>query len=605
MSKRGNKVDKEVNKTTTKVVQSDKTEISVKRGRTRSNSNHRETVANNKAKVAKSVDSPKSKVRKVMKNNKGKEAMSAQKQKKKPSAVRQIDFTQEVVRPGPSDETKRGSSKNNNASPVPKRSVIQTSEGMTDEEEDVYLRDGLKILVDTGEFGDSDEELGDESVAELSDYGEEIEIGQSTVETNRQQSSSPDTMDDAEYEKLLNDPKFEKVFDKLLSRRLSIVTEQAKPGRAVTGKISDANNGKLAKIVDKNNKAQAPDVMKSPSDSTLYTPALKKVAVNQSVIEKISDFVQSIRAETSREDTTRRPIGLRPGVDEPEGLEQARIKAKDTIAQAERFKAKVNDPKGEMVDGASENFNNLSVSDDDFFHLSCHMETALRQKIEAGEYVDLEKLLPRDRTKRLTNGETRFEWVNRDSGTFLVPTSERELKINSVRCWDQAFRIYATIYCGANPTRSQEIWQYVSVINTAAASYMWDNVASYDFTFRHLMAFNPKRSWAKTYNQMWNLCMKDPLPKTNNQRNYSFSNFNTGSKSNAAATNAIQGTSAGHGSHSTDNNAKKGKKLVYCWNFNKGVPCKYGAKCRFRECCSYCDSPEHAVLSCPKLMDNK
>ena len=69
------------------------------------------------------------------------------------------------------------------------------------------------------------------------------------------------------------------------------------------------------------------------------------------------------------------------------------------------------------------------------------------------------------------------------------------------------------IYCAANPQRSKEIWQYISVINTAASAYAWDNVYNYDITFRHLMAFNPGRSWAVTYNQMWNLSMQDPLPK--------------------------------------------------------------------------------------------
>ena len=51
------------------------------------------------------------------------------------------------------------------------------------------------------------------------------------------------------------------------------------------------------------------------------------------------------------------------------------------------------------------------------------------------------------------------------------------------------------------------------VINVAAASYHWDNVASYDLTFKQLMAFKPHRSWAKTYNQGWNLAMRDPMGK--------------------------------------------------------------------------------------------
>ena len=59
-------------------------------------------------------------------------------------------------------------------------------------------------------------------------------------------------------------------------------------------------------------------------------------------------------------------------------------------------------------------------------------------------------------------------------------------------------------------SRSKEVWQYIDNINTAASSFIWDNVYSYDITFRRLMEFNPHRSWAVTYTKMWNLCTKQP-----------------------------------------------------------------------------------------------
>ena len=37
------------------------------------------------------------------------------------------------------------------------------------------------------------------------------------------------------------------------------------------------------------------------------------------------------------------------------------------------------------------------VSDDDFLHLTCHIEPSLIHKIEKGEFVELEKLLPKDK----------------------------------------------------------------------------------------------------------------------------------------------------------------------------------------------------------------
>ena len=58
---------------------------------------------------------------------------------------------------------------------------------------------------------------------------------------------------------------------------------------------------------------------------------------------------------------------------------------------------------------------------------------------------------------------------------FAPPDSDK--RINGIKRWDQAFRVYATIYTQANPERSSKIWQYVHVIHTAAATYNWNNVA--------------------------------------------------------------------------------------------------------------------------------
>ena len=41
------------------------------------------------------------------------------------------------------------------------------------------------------------------------------------------------------------------------------------------------------------------------------------------------------------------------------------------------------------------------VSDDDFFHLTCHIDPSLFHKIEKGEYVELEKLLPKDKLSKV------------------------------------------------------------------------------------------------------------------------------------------------------------------------------------------------------------
>ena len=115
-------------------------------------------------------------------------------------------------------------------------------------------------------------------------------------------------------------------------------------------------------------------------------------------------------------------------------------------------------------------------------------------------------------------------------------------------------------------------------------SYNWENVSNYDVVFRQLMEFNPNRSWAVTYNQMWNLSMTNPISNGQGGRR-SFGNNNAN----------------GNNGNAFHNTQPSRKKIDYCWSFNKGVKCKFGKKCKFIERCSYCDMPSHGVYNCNKL----
>ena len=491
-----------------------------------------------------------------------------------------------------------------------------------------HFGDGFSLSVNAGDlemFKDDIEELPQDV---LSDDSSDEEDTEDSVKIKRMTNKEKEEYEKWErkegYKKLLVDPEFREVFQQMWKENLQ--AEKNKEGN--TGRFNcEVPNGNVDQANDLNelnkndNRTQGKQshvrTIKLPSDSTLYTPALKRV-MNQEVIDGISDFTETIRIETAMTSAKdNQPEVVPKEQANIQSLEGARNCAQQSILEAEKFKATINPP-GIVYDGAinqyqvnstSQDFGvNLDLqpqtsqglSDDDFFHLTCHIDPNLREKIEKGEFVDLEKLLPKDKILKRFSDKTRLEWVNRDGGTFLVPASDRDHKINGICRWDQAFRVYVTIYCGANPHRSKEIWQYISVINTAAASYCWDNVASYYYTFRHLMEFNPNRSWATTYNQMWNLSMKDPLPRNTGNNGQKYSNNGFGKSFSRSSHGSMNGL-GGHTSQLISNNLK-GKKPTYCWNFNKGVPCKYGKKCRFIKRCSYCDSPEHALLSCPKLV---
>ena len=314
-------------------------------------------------------------------------------------------------------------------------------------------------------------------------------------------------------EQLINNPVIQKLMHKFFS-------EQFKNIQMLSNQAQNTQNqaGREQSKAIANHK-----MIKSPSDTTIYVPALTRKLVtsrekdcalvcpqqdgtiSQLVKENlmqdsqhpnlISNFVETIRAENHPEDGG--PIG-RPS-NETDNLESAQKRAERTLLEAEKFKAVIEPPGRSFIGfGGSDHAGcdqvealNISmsrkdipgdqravfarvvndesnlqkdlgmldigsgVSDDEFFHLMCHIEPNLIHKIEKGEFVELEKLLPKDKIGG-SKDEGRLEWVQRDGGTYLVPV-QKDNKISGFRHWEQAFRAYAMIYCGANPHRSKEI----------------------------------------------------------------------------------------------------------------------------------------------------
>ena len=196
------------------------------------------------------------------------------------------------------------------------------------------------------------------------------------------------------------------------------------------------------------------------------------------------------------------------------------------VIDAEHFRATVaalqpgTVPQIQQVNGNEAQIQELlnylqNMQDDEFYHITCHIDDKIKQKITKGEYIDLEILFPKSRSHVAKDDECLQQYVLKNGSTYWAPP-EKESKITNIRKWEKAFHIYAAIYCQANPQRSVEIWQYVHTINGAAASFAWENVMYYDSTFRQLMANKPQRSWAKIYSQLWHTAMCDPLPKRSN-----------------------------------------------------------------------------------------
>ena len=225
------------------------------------------------------------------------------------------------------------------------------------------------------------------------------------------------------------------------------------------------------------------------------------------IIDKISNFVEQVRIKTSggwkrlspTPDRIQKSCNVQlqqqipPAEPGTSGASEGCAVADKIVINAEQFKAKLQPPKGESYVDFAKVVKALTDDDDEFFHVTCHIESGLKSKIARGDFIDLEQLLSKEKT--MSYDESKVELVSKGGHTFFKPI--RETQINGLRKWEQAFRVYAAIYTDANPERSGEIWQYMHTINVAASSFHWDNVANYDVTFRQLMAFKPHRSWAK------------------------------------------------------------------------------------------------------------
>ena len=146
-------------------------------------------------------------------------------------------------------------------------------------------------------------------------------------------------------------------------------------------------------------------MVKSPSDTTIYAPAIQRnqgnvnvanndVTVDTELINRISDFVAQMRIEAdngqSQVNGTVEPQ-LQTSDGRVVGGDMDNNKAceisNQIILDAEKFRATINDPQGMcMGDGNKvEQVPQLvypqSTIDDEFFHITCHIDENLKSKI--------------------------------------------------------------------------------------------------------------------------------------------------------------------------------------------------------------------------------
>ena len=86
------------------------------------------------------------------------------------------------------------------------------------------------------------------------------------------------------------------------------------------------------------------------------------------------------------------------------------------------------------------NFAHSAMVDETYLSVASHVEESIVKKIIDWEYVDFNRLIPRD--KVFLEQDNRIEIVNKDGHPYFVPVRDNLTTISLFSRWEQAFRVF-------------------------------------------------------------------------------------------------------------------------------------------------------------------
>ena len=172
------------------------------------------------------------------------------------------------------------------------------------------------------------------------------------------------------------------------------------------------------------------------------------------------------------------------------------------VRLSEKAKANMLPPQGKELQNdlnkwtdIDNNFKFVAQMDQDYIVVRAHVDEGLQQWIVQGQYMVFCRLLPKD--KILVEDDGRMELIVRDGKTYWMPAVASEVvAITNFSKWEQAFRVYSSIYLKAHPEHAGQLIEYNHIIHSVALSFAWENVYAYDKDFRLHLSCHPDRNWA-------------------------------------------------------------------------------------------------------------
>ncbi|CAG2193979.1 unnamed protein product [Mytilus edulis] len=143
-----------------------------------------------------------------------------------------------------------------------------------------------------------------------------------------------------------------------------------------------------------------------------------------------------------------------------------------------------------------------------FDSVGAHIPVKIKEKIWAGEYIDLNILLKSAKdlaTDSQLNGDLSVK-----GGGLLTITPQRQSTITNLHVWTSAFIIFMDIVLEKWPNKGQEFLKYMFNVRLASSRGYGSGWAIYDEQYRLRKARCPQSSWAELDMELWVMYVSTP-----------------------------------------------------------------------------------------------